>query len=452
MQLVHFHSPKSNWQRWMPVIGGFLVHMTLGTMHCFGNLTIYMTSYLREEGGEDLRYKDTIWIYAASIVSQGLFGTIGGQMEGWMGPRLATLVGGWLMSAGVALSYYTAHSFIGLILTYGVLCGIGCGLCYPVPLACALKWQPDRKGLVSGIIFVGRGMAVFLFQPLQMWWVNPWDETPDFAPDESKPTERYYTAPDVLDRVPTLFLALGGTFAAIQLLGALMLSNPPDEDRDEPRKFLSEQTSGIGLSMDLQLSTGQLLCSFAFWLLWLMMFFNWQAVAFSQVFWKVLGFQDVDNVMDSRLTILGSVAWFLNTVGRVFWGTLGDRCGFKCAMSLMCLLMSVFIGTITLAAELGGFWAYAVWMCVIFMAHGGAFAIFPAVTADTFGKKNFGPAFGLLFTARAVASIVHALGAQYLIDTSGVHGMAEVVAACTFVSLLLALVFKPSYYRRPAAF
>ena len=28
-------------------MGGFLLHLTLGTLYCFGNMNTYMTSYLR---------------------------------------------------------------------------------------------------------------------------------------------------------------------------------------------------------------------------------------------------------------------------------------------------------------------------------------------------------------------------------------------------------------------
>ena len=29
------------------IIGGFILHLTLGTLYCFGNMNTYMTSYLR---------------------------------------------------------------------------------------------------------------------------------------------------------------------------------------------------------------------------------------------------------------------------------------------------------------------------------------------------------------------------------------------------------------------
>lgn len=40
--------------------------------------------------------------------------------------------------------FFALHS-----LSFGVVTAIGSGLCYPVPLTCALQWQPDKKGTVS---------------------------------------------------------------------------------------------------------------------------------------------------------------------------------------------------------------------------------------------------------------------------------------------------------------
>ena len=38
---------------------------------------------------------------------------------------------------------------------------------------------------------------------------------------------RYFTDPDLLDRVPTCFLILAGSYAAMQILGIIMVTRPP---------------------------------------------------------------------------------------------------------------------------------------------------------------------------------------------------------------------------------
>ena len=54
----------------MTLIGGFALHLTLGTLYCFGNMNTYMTSYLRKHANPDITYSDMIWIPTLSTIGQ----------------------------------------------------------------------------------------------------------------------------------------------------------------------------------------------------------------------------------------------------------------------------------------------------------------------------------------------------------------------------------------------
>jgi hypothetical protein len=54
----------------LALIGGFSLHLTLGTLYCFGNLTSYMTSYLRHHVHPNIQYSDMIWIPTLATISQ----------------------------------------------------------------------------------------------------------------------------------------------------------------------------------------------------------------------------------------------------------------------------------------------------------------------------------------------------------------------------------------------
>eukprot|EP00916_Digyalum_oweni_P002098 GHVL01003913.1.p2 GENE.GHVL01003913.1~~GHVL01003913.1.p2 ORF type:complete len:165 (-),score=6.53 GHVL01003913.1:1100-1594(-) len=153
------------------------------------------------------------------------------------------------MSAGVILSYFTVHSYWMFLLTYGVISGIGSGLCYPVPLACALKWLPNRPGLVSGMVFVGRGLSVFFLTPMLSWYVNRIQSRPDII----EFGHSYYSQKHVLDRVPWMFVYFGCGFAVLQLFGASLLFNPPTQDVTLPVALL-ENRDGTGKPLTNQIS------------------------------------------------------------------------------------------------------------------------------------------------------------------------------------------------------
>ena len=153
----------------------------------------------------------------------------GGWLASKIGPRLSTLIGSWTMSVGVALSYFAIRvSFWLLLLTYGIMFGVGVGIAYIGPLSCAMKWFPKWKGVVNGVVVSGFGLGALVFDAVQTSYINPDNLVTNIA-NPSDPKERYYTQQDLLDRVPTMFLILGATYATMQFIGCMFLVNPSEE-------------------------------------------------------------------------------------------------------------------------------------------------------------------------------------------------------------------------------
>ena len=64
----------SNYKGICSLIGGFLIHLTLGTFYTIGNMNTYMTSYLRDPhhgNHTEVTYSDAIWINAGAISGMG---------------------------------------------------------------------------------------------------------------------------------------------------------------------------------------------------------------------------------------------------------------------------------------------------------------------------------------------------------------------------------------------
>ncbi len=69
------------------VIGGFLIHLILGTFYTLGNVNTYLTSYLRKNVDPEITYASSIWLNAAFMLGQGTLMSVGGIMENRCGPR-----------------------------------------------------------------------------------------------------------------------------------------------------------------------------------------------------------------------------------------------------------------------------------------------------------------------------------------------------------------------------
>ena len=79
-----------------------------------GNLNPYMTSYMRQEADKTLTYTECSWVFALACMGQGLSMYFGGLIERKLGPRLTSLLGGWLMRyntlASLDLTFYQSYN------------------------------------------------------------------------------------------------------------------------------------------------------------------------------------------------------------------------------------------------------------------------------------------------------------------------------------------------------
>ena len=156
---------------------------------------------------------------------------LGGWLEGRIGPRLTTMLGCALMSLGVFLSYFAIKtSFFLLLLTYGLMFGLGVGIAYIGPLSCAMRWLPKWKGVASGFIVGGFGLGALIFDAVQTSYINPKNLAPDSIDG------KYFTQSELLDRVPQVFLLLGGIYIVMQFIGSLFIFNPPEDLFEESQE------------------------------------------------------------------------------------------------------------------------------------------------------------------------------------------------------------------------
>lgn len=235
------------------IVGGFLVHLSLGTIYTFGNIAPYIVSYIRNESHPStLSQGTTTWIFAFALIGQGGAMFLGGWLVRRIGPRWTTLIGGWVMSLGVFLTYFTIQvSFWLVLLTYGLLFGVGVGMAYIGPLSTAMKWLPKWKGFANGIVVAGFGLGALIFNEVQTKFVNPKNYRTTHGPDG----EDYFTQSDLLSRIPYLFLILGGSYATMQLVGSLLITNPPDgydvvDEDDESRSRTQSSATGTYHEVD----------------------------------------------------------------------------------------------------------------------------------------------------------------------------------------------------------
>jgi MFS family permease len=185
-----------------------------------------------------------------------------------------------------------------------------------------------------------------------------------------------------LENVPSLFLLLSCIYASMQLVGSALLVEPK-----EVRMPTVLSANTLAIPTTRQFTAGEMVRTKQFWLMFMNFFFNSQAILFVTAFSKTFGMDIVDNITDGQLTLIAAVSALFNGFGRLGWGNIADRVGFRVAMMSLCVVQILFLITLPYAV---GVWMYASWICGIFFCVGGNFALFPAATATSLEHRTLG--------------------------------------------------------------
>lgn len=453
----------SKWRGIFVVVGGILVHLSLGTLYTFGNLNPYLTSYMRWAGSApNLKNTECTWIFAISAMGQGTIMSLSGYIQSKLGPRLTCLLGGWWMSFGVLMTYFSINvSFYLTLVTYGLMFGTGIGIAYAIPLSCAMKWFPQKKGLVNGMVVAGFGGGAFIFNQVQTAFINP-DNLPA---DKEVGGQSYFDQPEVLRQVRKVFILLGCCYAAMQFIGSLLLCDPPYEkeliinntmEEEEqtalqnytkkgptaallPSQSENKETVSAPPADDVvNLRPSEVLRSKYFYMLWFMFLFNAQGMVFVSTLYKAYGQTFIDD--DSFLAVVGSFAAVFNGCGRIWWGFLADKTSFRVSMMVSCACFTCFILTFQVT-QLQGREMFFIWVCLLFGCFSGSYSLLPTATAKCFGREYMTTNYGMLFTSRVLSAPIGAFLSQILISKIGWSGLCFIISSFSFSSMMLSIFF-----------
>ncbi len=331
-----------------------------------------------------------------------------GRLNDKIGPRKVASLGGVLLGLGFILASFTT-SLPWLYLSYGIVSGAGIALAYVTPIATCVKWFPDKKGLITGIIIAGFGLSSAFLAPLATYLMA---------------TVGWRMA----------FEVLGVIFLVVAVVGAQGLKVPPQGYC--PAGWQPPTTVQGAPVQDY--TWRQMLKTKKFWMIWLM--FTFGTTAGLGVIGHVAKFAQ-EAGMDAILASLAvSVLAIFNGLGRVAWGGISDKIGRVKAMTIMFVIeaavMFILIGTT-------GVLLFAA-VAVVGFCFGGNLSIFPSTTAEFFGTKYYGMNYGIVFTAYGIGGVLGPYLAGAIFDSLGSYLWAFQIAGvlcaiAVVISLLLRL-------------
>lgn len=153
------HIPDGGWG-WVVVLASVILSMIMdGISFSFGILFPELVTEFKASKS------DTSWIGSLFMAVPLLSGPIMSAFVDKYGCRPMTIVGGLISAAGFIISS-RVNSLVFMYLTFGILSGLGLGLCYVTAVVSVAFWFDKRRTLAVGLAASGTGIGTFAFAPL----------------------------------------------------------------------------------------------------------------------------------------------------------------------------------------------------------------------------------------------------------------------------------------------
>ena len=367
--------------RWLVVVGAVLIQLCLGAIYAWS----VFTPSLDEAGWSKA---ETQGVFAAGLAAFAIVMVIAGRLMPKLGPRKLAMAGGVVLGLGYILGGMLGGTSFGKILFFiGIIGGSGIGLGYVVPIAVGMRWFPDKKGLITGLAVAGFGFGATLWVKLAGSWGH---------------------LIETLGLSQT-FTVYGFVFLVAVVLGGFTMVFPPDGWK--PAGWVPPEAKDGGKGDGtVDVPTGVMLKTPQFYMIFLTFLCGASAGLMSIGLMKLFPMEALqangyETAKASAIAGLAMAVFFslANGIGRIAWGAICEKLGVKVSIAVMMAVQGIIViafqkmaGTpalLYLGATLVGF------------NFGGNFALFPMITANTFGTKTVGQNYGWVFLSYGVGGI-----------------------------------------------
>ena len=367
--------------RWLVVVGGILIQLCLGAIYAWS----VFTPSLKESGWTS---QQTQYVFSAGLASFAIVMVLAGAfLMPKLGPRKLAILGGIVLGIGYLLGGLAGGTNVTMLVIFiGLIGGGGIGLGYVVPIAVGMRWFPDKKGLITGLAVAGFGFGAMLWVKLGGAWGN-------------------LIATYVLSQTFSIYGILFGILVSV---GGIWMVYPPEGWK--PAGWTPPPPKAGQVAEGTNYVAGQMLKTPQFFMIFLTFVFSAGAglmtIGLMKLFPKE-ALQAAGQTPEQASAIAGTaMAVFFslaNGFGRIAWGTMSDKLGRKLSVIIMCATQGIFVIAFTRMAGTPGLLYLGA--TLIGFNFGGNFALFPTITADTFGAKNIAQLYPFVFLAYGVGGI-----------------------------------------------
>jgi len=377
---------------WRVTLSGLGINLALGILYSWSVISAEIGkagwSWSDSASAKALPYSVACFVFCLIMVPAG-------RMQDRLSPKIVASIGGILVGAGMILASLwdaTASNF-GYVLGFGIIAGAGIGFGYASATPPAVKWFPKAKtGMIAGIVVSGFGLASLYAAPLSKWLAG------EFG-------------------LATMMMALGIGFLVVVVTLAQLLVVPPVGFVPAGEAPVAAPVAGAIVTKE-EFQPSEMLKTWQFYVIWFM--YACGAGAGLMVISCCKGIVKGAGVAESMAIAAVMGLAIGNGGGRVVAGILSDKLGRNRTMLIFFLLQAATIFGLSKASAMDAAPAALLigLASLVGANYGSNLALFPAVTKDFYGLKNFGMNYGLVFTAWGIGGLTLSMFAAKVKDGS----------------------------------
>ncbi len=401
-------SPPPTVNRWVQLIAGIIAMMAIANLQYAWTL---FTTPLTKSMHATLAAVQVA--FAAFILCETWLVPFEGYLIDLLGPRLVIGIGGVLVGLGW-IGSGTAASLHSLYFWYSIG-GIGAGAVYGGCMGNSLKWFPDHRGMCAGFTAgsYGLGTALTVAPIAKMMKVSGYQHT---------------------------FIVWGIIQGIIVFVAAMLIVPPPKNWLPKNFKPIEKVRQSL-----VDMTSLEMIKQPSFYAIYVMM----TLVAFGGLvvtaqIKPIAVFYKVDKVIVlwgmSALLVAIELDRILNGLCRPFWGWVSDHIGRENTMFI------AFLGQALAVLGLLRLITHPLWFVMMtglcFFGWGEIFSLFPSIVGDLYGKKWATTNYGVVYTAKGLASIFAGpVAAMASVKTGSWMAIFWVMIGCNVLAAFMAVLW-----------
>ncbi|MBD7935976.1 OFA family MFS transporter [Cytobacillus sp. Sa5YUA1] len=380
--------------RWFIFTSAWIIIFLVASIAIFSVFSEPMTNL---HGWSSADYNLAYSLYTLIFAIVAIFA---GMITDRYGVKWLMYIGGLLFGLGWFLTA-SVTTIPMLYVAFSLIAGSGAGMMYNSALVTAMRWFPDKGGKISGLLLSSAAIGPFILSPI---------------------------AAIIIEHFGVLvsFRILGIVFfIGVWAVGWLMYTAPANFRPKGWTSPLEEEQSQTKKATILNLNWKQMLATPLFYLLFLTLVAASTAGTMMVSSASVIA-QDQVGLTATVGAVIVSISTLSNFVGRLAFGVIYDKFGSYTALIINLVMTIAALLLLTMATSLVYFT-----ICIIILgfAFGGLLVVFPPLTSQSFGPKNFGMNYAIVFLGYSGGAFVGPRIASYFKETTGSFTTAYVAAA-----------------------